>query len=778
MKHEDQLQSLLSILTDDDDICFWQMSVEDGYLHFPETARFFFHINKGSLPETVDEWIDALVVPEDRQTVTDQLSRAGKTSDYVPRFTFRIRGDDGATRWIEQRGATTGSAAQAQVIWLSQDITEKLQTADTLQVTERTLDEIVTRANVAIVTHSADGKLSYCNPGFCNLVDINSADLIGRRISSLIFPNDRKAHAVMVQRILDGEINASSDECRLLDRDGNPVWVERHVWLLPSKPGETPEFFAMFSSIEQRRQTLELLRQEHDKLQAVFENADIGLAILDDAGEIIALNTAALEILGLRDLHEARQKLGAFEQYYDFRHSDGRPMPPAAWPQNRARRGEYLSDYELILVQKESGQSRFLRYTATPVLDDAGNKILQIDSINDLTEMRRLDEALTQSRRLEALGRIAGEVAHDFNNVLTVIAGNLELIAEAAVDERQQRRIAGAIEAVEMGVNINHRLLSVARKRSLVRRRVDVARRIREMSDLLDHTIGEKVKLDVDLPDEALFAKLEPGDFDAAFLNLVANSRDAMPSGGTLSISLQRSSDRPPKDNGENRERRFLLLTVRDTGKGMSPEILRHAAVPFFTTKPPGRGVGLGLTGVYAFADQNGGWVEIDSAPGKGTEIRLYLPEIAGATVRELDADNAAMPTGSGELVLLVEGDRELRSMTIQRLTELGYDVREASNGKEATTIIETGLRPACVIFDIAADGAVDGFDFVRWLQNQHPETGLILATGYNEEDWPHQTEEEISCPILLKPYSVRELASALYKALHGPPDEHSPVKT
>lgn len=621
---------LLSLFTDRDDICFWRMSLSDGALFFPRNAKHFFGFGDRPLPTNIKDWISGLVVPEDRLLVREKLDSAIADNSHISRFSFRIRSADGKLRWIEQRGAIGKKNSNPQITWLSQDITDKLNTAH--------------------------------------------------------------------------------------------------------------------------------------KFEAVFNNADVGLALVDTAGNTIAMNKTALKTLGLNEWSKAAKPLANPEAYFSLHYPDGREITRDQWPGARAARGEYVNNFDAILTLKKTGQSRYIKLTCAPVYDASGEKMLSVYSINDLTETRRLYEALSQSRRLEALGQLAGGIAHDFNNVLSVIAGNLELIADSIQDERNRTRIRAALDAAEAGASFNRRLLTIARKRLPMRERIDIVKRIRSMTELLERTIGKAITLDFALPENAAFADVDPGELDAAFLNLITNSRDAMPDGGTLSVSI--TSERDTKN---------IILTVRDTGSGMTPDILRMAAEPFFTTKQHSNGSGLGLTGVYAFANEYGGRVDIDSRAGVGTEVRLSLPnaQVENKSGRRKEACSTGLPHGNGQLILVAEDDTAVRQMTCQRLQKLGYSIEEAQTGDEALARVSAGLQPACIFSDIDMPGRTNGIKLAEKLGRRQPRIPVVLCTGYHEEITLEGLSKTLkNCAILPKPYSLPDLAHALHGALSasGPP--------
>ncbi|WP_162292650.1 PAS domain S-box protein [Hartmannibacter diazotrophicus] len=775
--------SLLSVFADHDDICFWQWAIADGDTHFPQNAVSFFKFRPDAVPQTLDAWLDDIVAPGEREALLERLRSIDTSKRHIDRFAFRIKDPDNAERWIEQRGVIDEVDGRLLVTWMSQDITQKRRTAADLEVTERQFDHLVQHASVGILAFDTDGRVTSCNPAFHAILGYSSRDLHGRSLTSLVHHEDARRHGARLQQLQDGEIEAFDCECRFLTKSGAVVWVETHAWAMPGRNEALPEFVAMITPIEERVQALEQLRQERDKLQAIFNHAGVGLAVTDAAGKVQAMNAEAVRIHGFEDWPKTEQSLELARSQFELRYPDGRLMSIDDWPGSRALRGEFVKDYDTILSRKDGSHSRYARYSCSPIRDADGNAIMQVYSIHDLTETHRLQEALSQSQRLEALGRLAGGIVHDFNNVLAVISGNLELIAKKQHDDRTRHWIQAALDAAETGASINQRLLAITRKKSRQKRTIDVVRKLRSMGELFRRIVGEDINLEVDVPDEKLFIAVDPGDLDSALLNLVANARDAMPDGGTLRIAVRRANEggkggvhRHPKGND-------VVLSVQDTGIGMSKETIRLAAEPFFTTKPAGKGVGLGLTGVHAFADQNGGTVRIVSEIGAGTDVRIMLPETESCPeALEIEEDETPIPRGNGETVLVVEDDDRMRDLARQRLEWLGYRVEEAASADEASKRIAGGLRPACVFSDIRLPGDMNGQELANEIMAAHPDIGVLLCTSYPEDIRARHTRKTKPRPAILgKPCSLLELAQAVSDAIEdavGNSGARSPMKT
>ena len=398
--------------------------------------------------------------------------------------------------------------------------------------------------------------------------------------------------------------------------------------------------------------------------------------------------------------------------------------------------------------------------------------------LRDLSERKYNEEVLANARRLEAVGQLAGGVAHDFNNLLAVIAGNLELAEDRIADETTRNLIKRALDAAEKGSGLNRRLLSLARKRMLKPQRLTLNSRVEETAKLLTSIVGAHIAVITDLAPDPWVTVADSGEIDSAILNIAANARDAMPNGGRITIATSNASIAATTAAEFHRDARpgdYVRLSIVDDGVGMPEEVLRKAMDPFFTTKGQGAGTGLGLTSVASFARQTGGFATVESAPGRGCAVSLYLPRSL-KTVPPREIAPRDVPRGNGELVLVVEDNDEVREVTLKRIASLGYAVAEARTGPEALQRLQSKGSIQVVLSDIVMPGGMSGYDVARWLASNTPETKVILCSGYNEGDRLSHARGSIrDTAVLGKPYSREQLAAALKNALaavHHVPEE------
>jgi two-component system CheB/CheR fusion protein len=534
-------------------------------------------------------------------------------------------------------------------------------------------------------------------------------------------------------------------------------------------------FASMTARVEEKTTAL---RESEARQRAIVDTAVDAIVVIDEFGTIQSANPAIRTTFGF----VPEEVIGR----------NVKILMPA---EVTAAHDGYLEAYKRTGVRKIIGigrevegrrkdGSQFPLDLSVAEWRDAQGRRFFVGIMRDITERKQTQEMLAQARRLETVGQLAGGVAHDFNNLLAAITGNLELVERGLDAEKPRRWIRAALEAVEMGKSFNQRLLSLAHKPKRERRQLVVNNRIQVMEALLAHSLREDIELATDLAPDLWPTLADPGEIDSAILNLVINARDAMRGGGALSIEtrnvtldLRAASIHPDARTGD-----YVRVSIIDTGTGMPPEVLSRAAEPFFTTKDPGTGTGLGLSSVFGFAKEAGGFAMLASRLGKGTTVSIYLPR-ATPEAAKYDAGSTiggTVPQGDGELILVVEDDHLVRQATLQRLEALGYAVIEARTASEAIEQLKSGEPVVLVLSDIVMPGGMSGRDLARWVLTAKPGVRVLLMSAYSTE-LENAGEPMCRIKVLGKPFTLAELARCVHDALNAGSDQAgltSPVKT
>ena len=386
------------------------------------------------------------------------------------------------------------------------------------------------------------------------------------------------------------------------------------------------------------------------------------------------------------------------------------------------------------------------------------------DRVRDQARLAEAEAHLRQVQKIDALGQLTGGVAHDFNNLLMVISGGLSLIERCTDAQRRERIIAGMRQAAERGASLSRQLLAFARRQPLKPEPLDLRRQIDGMRDLLDRTLRGDVQVMTELDDALWPIKVDRAELELVMLNLCVNARDAMPSGGVITIRAQNA---PTVRDGEL-SGDFVVVTVEDTGTGMSAEVLTHIFEPFFTTKEIGEGSGLGLPQVYGFVQQSGGAVRVASTVGRGTTVTLFLPRTDESPTHSRSgaadlAGGARRPAVVGS-VLLVEDDDEVATLVTEMLQELGYGVTRAASAESALGALANERHVDLVLSDIMMPGTMNGLGLVRELKARRPGLPVLLTSGYAGAVIDSAQDENIG--VLRKPYDINELDTALREAV------------
>ncbi|HYA20903.1 MAG TPA: PAS domain S-box protein [Burkholderiales bacterium] len=382
----------------------------------------------------------------------------------------------------------------------------------------------------------------------------------------------------------------------------------------------------------------------------------------------------------------------------------------------------------------------------------------------------RAEEALLQAQKLEAIGQLTGGVAHDFNNLLTVISGNLQMLRERVAHAPVLSELAdAAMKAGERGADLTRKLLAFSRRQPLQPREINISELVQSMTDMLQRTLGETIRIETALQPGLAKIVADPGGLENALLNLALNSRDAMPQGGQLTIET--ASFVPDSGNmvGETdmAPGEYVILAVSDTGCGMSQEVMKRAFEPFFTTKGAGKGSGLGLASVYGFVKQSGGHIKINSEFLRGTTVQLFLPQAKGyaeATGQDFAAGD--IPRADGETVLLVEDDESVRKLASTFLRELGYAVLEAADAEQALAALESGRAIDLMFTDLVMPGGMNGMELGGEVLRRRPAMKVLYTSGYSENAVAQDGKFDGSTQLISKPYTKESLGNHIRRVL------------
>ncbi|NVN84447.1 MAG: response regulator [Rhodopseudomonas sp.] len=507
------------------------------------------------------------------------------------------------------------------------------------------------------------------------------------------------------------------------------------------------------------------LQHEKDTFESIMTTMAECVLLLDRNGNIIYANRANQDLLGSLNVTGTE-----WRDLYDILLPDGVTLlPPEQWPTARALRGETVDNYELIYRRRESGKTVHVMGSARPIWDAAGTQTGAVVVFRDVTELRATERKLHQSQKLEAIGQLTGGVAHDFNNMLTVITGTAEILIEDLGDRPELANLAKMIaQAADRGADLTRHLLAFARKQPLQPSNVNVNAMVLGVQQLLRPTLGEHIEIEAMLEDDAEPAHIDPSQLSAALLNLAVNARDAMPNGGKLMIETGNVvlDDSYAHDNPDVRPGAYVMIAVSDTGIGIPANLRDKVFDPFFTTKEVGKGTGLGLSMVYGFVKQSNGHIKIYSEEGHGTTIRLYLPR---ADVKAETTAVASPIAGGSETIIVVEDDSLVRDFVVTRLRSLGYQTIAVSDGRAALKLVEDGVPFDLLFTDMIMPGGLNGRQLAEAAARHRP-IKVLYTSGYTENAIVHHGRLDAGVLLLPKPYRKLDLARMVRIALQSKP--------
>jgi PAS domain S-box-containing protein len=609
---------------------------------------------------------------------------------------------------------------------------------------------IVTEAN-------GDFPAIYVNDGFCRLTGFDRADIIGRNCRFLNEGLDDQAELEDLRAAL-GRKERCTVTVRNRRRDGGEFWNRLNIAPIRDRDGNVTHFVGVQEDVSE-------IKRLENRLKAAFESLTIGCVGIDLKGTVDMFNSAAEEIFG-----------------YDRAEVIGRNVSMLMPEEDRVHHDGFIANYVATGERKIIGVGRnvtglrkngetFPMHLGIAEMG-RGDRRTFIGSVTDLTEMKLLERQLFQAQRMEAVGQLTGGVAHDFNNVMAIVLANAEFLEDAFGDNPElEDLVSPIIAAVERGSALTARLLAFSRQQVLSPVDSDVDELVEGMRDILARTLGEAVEFRYSATEGMWPARVDPAQFETALLNLAINARDAMPDGGVLSIATRNVTYddytlemMPGLASGD-----YVAVSVSDTGTGMPPQVLERAFEPFFTTKEVGKGSGLGLSMVYGFAKQSGGYATIDSAPGQGTTVTLYLPGVPGHSLPAETAEEAVTIEPGTERILIVEDEELVRGVTARQLRASGYTVAEACDGPSALGIFRDGQRFDLLLSDIVLPGGMTGVAVAEAARNLQPGLRVLFTTGYAA--LPIVEQGGLNDEILLKkPYRKAILLSKVREVLDEAP--------
>jgi two-component system, cell cycle sensor histidine kinase and response regulator CckA len=609
------------------------------------------------------------------------------------------------------------------------------------------------------VVLSSNGQLLRVNPACERTTGFSAEELTAKPLMEFLHPDDRPPVSVKLSEVFEGA-GTTEFVARFLCNEGSYKWIK---WQTAPAP----------DSLLALATGRDITEDKDRKLSTVFSSVSDVLFLLaveaEDRYRFLTINQRFVEVSGLREPEVVGKYLD------DIVGPDALPAVLAYY--RNAIRERTTVQWEGVAEFPVNARHGVIRIT--PLFDETGRCSYMVGAVRDLTELdqseaerQKLEEQLRQAQKLESLGRLAGGVAHDFNNLLTVIQGYTQLLQQCLADRDPRRVYADRIsDAGQQAARLTSQLLAFSRKQLIRLEPLNLNGVIQSSRTLLQTLIGENISLNTIFDPELGYVMANSDQIHQVLMNLVANARDAMPGGGSLTIRTSQLVVDEDYVRGcpDAIKGPCVVMTITDTGVGMDEKIRHNIFEPFFTTKRPGKGTGLGLATVYGVVRQFNGWIDVESRPGRGTQFRIYLPRVDRGVVAEVDAERpiAAASLPGSETILLVEDEEGVRQLSSEVLVSHGYSVLCALNGADALQMAGTHWGPIhLLVTDVVMQG-MTGRELADRLKALRPETRVLFISGYADDALMNRGMVDFAAAFLAKPFNAQVLVAKVREVLN-----------
>jgi two-component system, cell cycle sensor histidine kinase and response regulator CckA len=713
--------------------------------------------------------------PADRTLIEDKLAAllAGGESEH--QAAYRVLWPDGSVHWVEEQGRVHRDAAghAARVTGTVLDITLRKQAeaaraqAEAMLVSsERRFRALIDNCADAVALFDRHGVVQYVSPAAMRILGYELESYVGENAFEIIHADDRQRAAEQLTELVGHPGSQFTTELRAQHQDGSWCWFEATAVNSLADPA-IAGIVVNFHDVTARKRAEAARHASEERYRMISELvSDYAFAYRVDADGSTTLEwitDAFTRITGY-----TMEDIWTPEQLAAIIHPEDRPI--ASLRRQRQLAGQTdVSEYRIIA---KDGRTLWQRFYDRPVWDAQENRVVRLyGAVQDITQIKQLEQQLNQAQKMEAIGRLAGGIAHDFNNLLTVILGNAQLALAAPADVQALQENAEQIQhAAQRAAALTRQLLAFSRQQVLEPRLLDLNTLVENTGLLLRRLIGEDIELVMQLSPELWQVKADPGQIEQVIMNLVVNGRDAMPMGGTLTITTTNVDLHDMElHRGMDAERgSYVVMTIRDTGVGMDATTRAHMFEPFFTTKAPGKGTGLGLATVHGIVTQSGGHIQVDSAPGEGSAFTIYLPRVDAAQEPSSADDLPVLVPHDHHTILLVEDEPLVRDLAGRMLRRYGYHILEAADGPTALRLSATYAGAIDLLLtDMVLPGGLSGWQVAEQIMAQRPAIKVLYVSGYTDMAMTQRLVDH-GHAVVLKPFTPDDLARAVGKRMQS----------
>lgn len=737
------------------------LKVEDGKIIPDFISENITRLLGFSVAEALDyQWWTEHLHPEDRDRVVALVAKELTRSDYT--IEYRLRHKDGTYRSVEDsnRAVPDASGKPTRAVGVLTDITERKKAVEALQESTTRLKAATRATNIGLWDWNLRTNEVYFSPEWKAQLGYADHELESDYVTweSRLHPDDRTRTFEELRAYIEGRQPEYAVEFRLRHRDGSYRWIYTRAEAVCDAAGSIRRILGCHVDVTERKQAEARISDALLYNRTILDASPDGIITYTSEGDVVSVNEAAAQIIG-----------GTIEQLkaQNFRRIQSWAKYGMLAAAERALRMNQPEHLEAACVST-FGKELWLRWSFVPFQHDGKLHLLALFS--DITERKQLEQNFRQAQKMESIGQLAGGVAHDFNNMLVVIRGNTELVLMdgAGMTEEARDCLKQVTAASERAANLTRQLLTFSRKQLMQLQVLDLNNVVANVTKMLKRMLGEDISLRVNRAADLGAINADVGMLEQILMNLAVNARDAMPTGGELTISTSEESidgeyiaHHPQAVAGD-----YVCLSVRDTGCGIPPEILPRIFEPFFTTKEVGKGTGLGLATVYGIVRQHQGWISVYSEVGRGALFRIYFPAMRNATSKpELITQKELR--GGTETILLVEDSDSVRTLVRNVLERSGYKILEANSGVTALDVWRAHHHAiALVLTDMVMPDGLTGRELAEKLRAEKPALPIIYTSGYSADVVAKGSDLRDGVNFLQKPYPSQTLLRTVRDAL------------
>lgn len=737
----------------------------DETMHFVNQA--FADILGYESPEELlaQTTVDSFVHPDDRKRARGYRLARMRGRPAPIEVEIRVLRKDGEVVWLIARPVKIEWDGETSILVAYLDVSERHRAEEALRASERRFQDFSEAGSDWFWETGPDHRFTTVWGGGGASVNVDAQRIVGMTRWEAAGADAVEADPeewAMHKETMDDRLPFRNFVYQSRIPDSEPIWLRVSGVPIFDDEGAFRGYRGTGTDVTAEVDIQLALVEAEGRFRSVFDQAAVGIGVMTPSGRFIAVNRKLCEFMKRDE-----------DSLLDLRFKD--IVDPGDY---RATAGKVrkLLDNEVstftsqLRCEISSGDVLWINLTVSVIRDRHGGRHALLGIVEDLTQRKHAEEELRQAQKMEAVGQLTGGIAHDFNNLLAVIIGNLDLIEDGSLDEvNHAQAMTQVLRAAERSADLTQRLLAFSRRQALRPEPTDVNQLVAGMIELLQRTIGKRIRIHVAFGKQLPAARIDPGQLESAILNLAINGRDAMTDGGdlTLETGLVSLAGTMVAEGGEVAAGEYVTLSVTDNGRGIDSESLGKVFEPFFTTKDVGSGSGLGLSMVYGFAKQSGGDVEITSAVGEGTTVRLYLPAVV-ELVHSAGPDHflQSEPHGNGEIVLVVEDDDGVRQLMNILLRDLGYTPIVTESGESGLAMLQSRDDCALLLTDLVLPGVIDGLMLATEARQMKPGLKIILMSGHSNR---FATEEDIlgeDTILIAKPFRRSDFARTLHQVL------------